>query len=1035
VATVARKPGQRRLTVLIAVLVAVAASLAVLAPGAGAVAGFVPVSGSGSTWSSNALDQWRRAEASQEGITVNYSPNGSTSGRNDFRNGQVDFAVSEIPYGLSDGGVLDPNPPRAFGYLPIVAGGTSFMYNLRVGGNRVTNLRLSGDTLTKIFTQVITNWSDAAVQADNPGLTLPARKIVPVVYSNGSGPTAQFTAWMANQYPALWDDYCHRNGRNITPCGFTSFYPIGPGMEAKAQSQGVTGFVAQDTSEGAITFVEQSYARNAGFPVAKILNKAGYYVGPTAGNVAVALLQTKINADLTSDLRQVYVNPDPRTYPLSSYSYMIIPKDTSPDSHFNTEKGKTLSEFAAYSLCEGQQQADTLGYSPLPINLVQAGVDQINQIPGSTHKLDRNNLSGCHNPTVSPDGGNLVAENAPQPDPCDLKGAIQCGGGTGPPTPAPIPTPVPTQPPVPTPLPTPTPAPGPPNSAMTVSGTGQFANLKVTVSQINNLINQAVGVSWTGGLPTIPSSGGFGVNYLQIMQCWGDDPAGPDRTQCQYSGSDNQKSPAAGDFVRTRQVSSSLTPVDPKEALKPSPGSPGNAFVPFWAAGRDKPTGPANSDSNDFFDSQVTNEVPLARTHGDGTGQELFEIQTVRQAAGLGCGDPVTTGGATTGRSCWLVIVPRGTTEVDGSTRTAQSDADRLESSPLSQSNWDNRIVVPLAFQPVGRACPIGAPERQVIGHELAVDTVSSWQPALCAGGGALYSYTQLTDDVTRSQVLGGSSPGLALVTNPIPPDQMPADHPLVYAPVGLSGLTIAFNIEHQPPSTAPPADLQHDGQRFTSMKLTPRLVAKLLTQSYQGAVVGPPDYLKNNPAGLTVDPEFLALNPEYKGFANLITPSDALVQLGGSDLTSLLWSWVTADPDANAFLAGTPDPFGMVVNPNNKNLTLPTSTSPVTTRAAWTATSATASWARPARSMFTRSPTTCTTRVAQPAEVIARRASPRWQETARHRSRRSSTGKRPASGRCSRWWTRRRPPGTACPPRRYATPPASSSPLPPRAC
>ena len=159
----------------------------------------------------------------------------------------------------------------------------------------------------------------------------------------------------------------------------------------------------------------------------------------------------------------------------------------------------------------------------------------------------------------------------------------------------------------------------------------------------------------------------------------------------------------------------------------------------------------------------------------------------------------------------------------------------------------------------------------------------------MCAGGGALYSYTQLSDDVTRSQVLGGSSPGLALVTNPIPPDQVPTDHPLVYAPVGLSGLTIAFNIEHQPPPTAPNGDLQLNGVRFTSMKLTPRLVAKLLTQSYQGAVVGPPDYLKNNPSGLTLDPEFLDLNPEYKGFASSTTPPDALVELQfGPDLAAV---------------------------------------------------------------------------------------------------------------------------------------------------
>jgi phosphate transport system substrate-binding protein len=194
----------------------------------------------------------------------------------------------------------------------------------------------------------------------------------------------------------------------------------------------VAGFVAQDSSEGAITYVEYSYARNAGFPVAKVLNKANYYVEPQAGSVAVALLKAKIAPDLTQDLTQVYINPDPRTYPLSSYSYMILPRGPNPGSTFNDKKGATLSEFGAYFLCEGQQQADILGYSPLPINLVQAGVDQINQVPGSTRRLNRDNLAHCNNPTVSPDGGNRVAQEAPQPAPCDLKGApVQCSTGTG----------------------------------------------------------------------------------------------------------------------------------------------------------------------------------------------------------------------------------------------------------------------------------------------------------------------------------------------------------------------------------------------------------------------------------------------------------------------------------------------------------------------------------------------------------------------------------------------------------------------------
>jgi len=71
---------------LVAALAVVVGTQALLAPAAGA-AGYVPISGSGSTWSANALDQWRRVVASQEGITVNYAANGSTSGRNDLKFG------------------------------------------------------------------------------------------------------------------------------------------------------------------------------------------------------------------------------------------------------------------------------------------------------------------------------------------------------------------------------------------------------------------------------------------------------------------------------------------------------------------------------------------------------------------------------------------------------------------------------------------------------------------------------------------------------------------------------------------------------------------------------------------------------------------------------------------------------------------------------------------------------------------------------------------------------------------------------------
>ena len=108
--------------------------------------------------------------------------------------------------------------------------------------------------------------------------------------------------------------------------------------------------------EGAISYVEYAYAKLIDFPVVKLLNKAGYYAQPTAANVAVALTRRR-STPTGPRTSSVYTNPDPRAYPLSSYSYMIVP--TSTDAPFNADKGKTLSTFINYFLCAGQQKADT----------------------------------------------------------------------------------------------------------------------------------------------------------------------------------------------------------------------------------------------------------------------------------------------------------------------------------------------------------------------------------------------------------------------------------------------------------------------------------------------------------------------------------------------------------------------------------------------------------------------------------------------------------------------------------------------------
>ncbi|MCW2600859.1 MAG: pstS [Frankiales bacterium] len=380
-------------------------------------ADYVPVTGAGSTWSQVAIDAWR-ADIRANGVVVNYSGTGSTDGRAQYMQHTVDFGVSEIPFqDPAEPGQQVERPDRAFAYLPIVAGGTSFMYHLTAGGKQVRDLKLSGQTLALIYTGAITRWSDPRLTKEN-GRQLPDEPIVPVLRSDGSGATAQFTRYLSREVPSTWCPFA-RVKFKTSGCPTTSFYPTFTGSKSQVGSNGVADYVSASYGEGAIGYVEYAYAKRVDYPVAGLLNKAGYYAQPSASNVAVALTKAQINADLTQDLDAVYRNPDPRTYPMSSYSYMIVP--TTTVSPMTTDKGRSLSTFINYFLCAGQKKAGILGYSPLPANLVTAGFNQVRKIPGYVAPPS---LSSCDNPALT------ILRTAPQPDRCDAATRPASCGGT-----------------------------------------------------------------------------------------------------------------------------------------------------------------------------------------------------------------------------------------------------------------------------------------------------------------------------------------------------------------------------------------------------------------------------------------------------------------------------------------------------------------------------------------------------------------------------------------------------------------------------
>ncbi|GAA3883870.1 hypothetical protein GCM10022381_27570 [Leifsonia kafniensis] len=476
------------------------------------------------------------------------------------------------------------------------------------------------------------------------------------------------------------------------------------------------------------------------------------------------------------------------------------------------------------------------------------------------------------------------------------------------------------------------------NSSVTVKATDQdpdaknapLPDLAVTVSQTENLMSQGVLVSWTGGIhSTVPSGdSNGGANFLQIAQCWGDDPLNPgqpDRTTCQY-GAFRSAGSARDNFVSSDAV---VAPEDVQfTSPEAGPFDPTYTSIPFRSAtgktissiGENHEKLDVDVNTNEFFTQYTSNEVKWAGSGSAGTGATRFEVQTALQSPGLGCGAPeAKPDGTTAPRSCWLVVIPRG---------TADPGVSSITKSGLFWSSWKHRIAVKLDFKPIGLTCPIGSAERQVAGSELVAGAVASWQPTLCGStGGAVYTISKGAESDALQTSLTQQSAPLALTTRASSSELTDS---LAYAPVALTGLSIGFAIDRQPdPGEGTPESVtEQTGTSFSEIKLTPRLIAKLLTNSYLDSLPTFADKTHlgftstadagHNARNLVLDPDFRAINDPEWDYESLISPSlaDLLVPQGRSDAAWQLWRYVLSDPEAVDFLAGKADPWEMVVNP-----------------------------------------------------------------------------------------------------------------------
>jgi hypothetical protein len=304
--------------------------------------------------------------------------------------------------------------------------------------------------------------------------------------------------------------------------------------------------------------------------------------------------------------------------------------------------------------------------------------------------------------------------------------------------------------------------------------------------------------------------------------------------------------------------------------------------------------GTFTGDTAAYFTNSTTNAFGsmLTPSVASLTVTRSFEVQTGAEAPGLGCGarsdQPSTS-------VCWLVAIP-----IDQTVNPISSSG----GGPLALSDWAQRVQVKLTFAAVSASCGTGAREL-ASGSDLMTDAVNSWIPAMCTQAGVDFGYVDTGDLQARDQY---SQKDTSLIFTSSPVDDSGGGTSTLYAPAALAAVTIAV------------FSVNSSGQNLTNIKLNARLVAKLLTESYLQAVTGPSalpgtPWANKLPADLIDDPEFQALNPQA---SNGGLGSDLVVTVNGSDAASALWQWVSADPDAKAFLDGCPDAASKnsVINP-----------------------------------------------------------------------------------------------------------------------
>jgi phosphate transport system substrate-binding protein len=318
--------------------------------------GGADLTGAGSTFAQPLYVRWAASYDSASHVKINYQPIGSGGGIKQLSEMTVDF-------GGTDGPMSDAELAGAKGgtilHIPTALGAVVVSYNLP---ELKEPLKLTGAVIADIFLGKLGKWNDARIATLNPGVTLPAKDILVVHRTDGSGTTYVFTDYLTAVSPS-WKAGPGK-GKDVK-------WPVGLGGKG---NDGVSGQIKQ--TPAAIGYIELAYAKQNSLPFASVQNAAGKFVVPSVETVTAAAAAQTASLPATSDYRVSIVNASGAdAYPISSFTWIIAYANQS-----NPDKAKKLTDFLKWGLTSGQAYEQALYYAPLPEALAKQLVARVDSI-------------------------------------------------------------------------------------------------------------------------------------------------------------------------------------------------------------------------------------------------------------------------------------------------------------------------------------------------------------------------------------------------------------------------------------------------------------------------------------------------------------------------------------------------------------------------------------------------------------------------------------------------------------------------------